>query len=167
MTNAQQRVEVTGNPGSGTFIMGFQGDVAPAPVVRHPAAGEFQAHLESIPTVAAGNVVVSKESGWVYLVDFVAGLSNQALPELTVDYSDLPAGCTVVITTVIPGEDEGQGPDTGDPQQDAINLAYAVLTRAHHKGPYVWPQVQDVTKKAIAALEPFQTVTEQIIPVNA
>jgi hypothetical protein len=158
MTNEQQRLEVTNNPGSGTFKLGFRTEWATSEIPRHPAAGDLQDYLESITTIGTGNVAVSKESNWVYIIDYQNELSNQDVPELMVDYTNLPAGATVIVTVLIEGEDSGAGPPSGDPQQDAINLAYSVLVKSRHRGPFSWPAAKDHTLEAIEALYPFQTV---------
>jgi hypothetical protein len=123
----------------------------------------MDAYIESIPTIGAGNVSVSKESNWVYIVDFLGELANQDLPPLDVDYTNLPSPATVEITTTINGSGSDEipiepPPETGNPQQDAINMAYYVLVKSRHRGPYSWPEHRDHTLQAIEALYPYQTI---------
>jgi hypothetical protein len=157
MTNERQRLAITGSPGSGGFTCGFRDEWATTSIDRHPAAGELQEYLEGIGTIGSGNVLVSKESNWVYLLDYQNVLASQNLPELVVDYSELPIGATVQITTLIQGDDE-LGPPSGDAMQDAINAAYVALTKAKRGGPFTYPKSGDNADVAIEMLRPYQTV---------
>lgn len=112
--NEQQRLEVTGGPGSGNFMLQFNGVWAPTSIKYHPAAGDMKTYLESIPTIGPGNVMVGKESNWVYLIDFVNQLGEQDVPQLVVDYSGLPGGCTVLITTTLEGLSDNAPPANVD-----------------------------------------------------
>jgi hypothetical protein len=94
-------VEITGSPGSGRFRLEFRGAWT-VDMPRHPAAGELEDYLEAVPTIGPFNVVVSKESNWVYLVEFTGALGHEDVEEMAADYS-LPNGCEVLMTTTTQG----------------------------------------------------------------
>ena len=112
--NEQQQLEITGSPGSGNFRLQFNNVWAPGNCQYHPAAGELKTYLESISTIGPGNVMVGKTSNWIYLIDFVNQLGEQDVPPLVADYTNLPAGDTVVITTTLEGLSPDAPPATVD-----------------------------------------------------
>lgn len=166
MTNERQRLEVTNSPGSGTFKLGFRDVWADTETPRHPAAGELQVYLQTIPTIGSGNVLVSKESNWVYLIDFQSELGEQNVPLLQVNYDNLPAPATVQITTVTEGSgplDPAPAPITDPALQDAINEAFAVLQSLHRREASDYQQTDKDVQDALYKLYPYQTVQPKTV----
>ena len=106
MTNETQRFDILGSPGSGTFTLTYTGETT-TDLPYHPAAGEVQTALEALTSIGAGNIDVTKDGNWGYVLTFTGTLANQQLPEIIADDSQLAGGATIQVTTIQDG-----GPDT-------------------------------------------------------
>ena len=106
MTNETQRFDILGSPGSGTFTLTYTGETT-TDLPYHPAAGEVQTALEALMIIGAGNIDVSKDGNWGYVLAFTGTLANQQLPEIVADDSQLGGGATIQVATVVDG-----APDT-------------------------------------------------------
>lgn len=101
--NEVQRVAITGNPGSGTWTLAFNGSDPSAPIDNNPGAGEVQRALEGLSTIGPGNVVVSRPLGWTFEVTFINELGGTNVPLLVADDTGLPGAAAVTVTTVTQG----------------------------------------------------------------
>jgi hypothetical protein len=118
MPNEVQQLAINGAPGSGKFTVTFN-DATTDPIQYHPAAGVLQTALQALPTIGAGNVVVTKPSNWAYDCGFTGDLSDQSLPSMTADDSQLGGGATITITTLVEGGSDEPPPGNGErPQLD-------------------------------------------------
>jgi hypothetical protein len=102
--NEVQRFDIAGSPGSGKFTLGFNGATT-NPIPYHPNAGQVQHELEVLPTVGAGNVIVTKDGNWGYVESFTGALAEQNLPALvaTCDAQMAGAGGSITVSTVTQG----------------------------------------------------------------
>src|SRR6516165_7330003 len=112
MVNEVQRFDIGNSPGSGKFVLGFNG-ADTAPIQYHPAAGVVQSALEALPTVGIGNVVVTKDGNWGYVETFLNALGDQDLPQLTavMDAQMAGTGATMTVATVQQGSSGDVPPD--------------------------------------------------------
>jgi hypothetical protein len=108
MTNETQRFDILGSPGSGTFTLTYTGEIT-TDLPYHPAAGEVQTALEALMMIGAGNIVVTKDGNWGYVLTFTGTLANQQLPEIVADDSQLGGGATIQVATIQDGAPDTTG----------------------------------------------------------
>jgi hypothetical protein len=103
--NEVQRFDIAGSPGSGKFTLAFNGATTDPPLPYHPNAGQVTHALEILPTIGAGNVIVTKDGNWGYVCAFGGALSEQNLPQLTAapDAQMTGAGGSIAVSTVTEG----------------------------------------------------------------
>lgn len=103
-TNEVQLITFSGNPSSGTFLLGFKGEWTnpPIPILTNQVAQAtaIADALCALSGVGAGNVVVTRLTGGpLWEVAFGGDLSDQDVPLLTVDYGGINRGTITVETT--------------------------------------------------------------------
>jgi hypothetical protein len=108
--SAVQSVALQGSPTGGTFTLAFGGSVS-VPIAFNADAATVQAALAALPTIGAGNVVVSGSAG-AWVVSFQGVLGTAPVPNL-VGVSSLTGGLTpsvAVVTTTTWNYDYGARP---------------------------------------------------------
>lgn len=97
-TNEVQTITVNGAPTGGTFDVSYGGQTAT--VAYSATAAALKSALETLSSIGAGNVDVSKASN-VYTVTFKGALANANVAAMTVDSTGLTGGTspTVAVAT--------------------------------------------------------------------
>jgi hypothetical protein len=108
--NERQLITISGNPNSGTYLLGFRGEWG-LPLRYNANDAAMTATLSALPTVGAGNLIVIKRASVPeYDVYFSDVLGQQDVPLIDVDDSGLNRG-SVVVTVVT----EGSAPPVPSP----------------------------------------------------
>src|SRR5262249_17790613 len=84
-SNEVQAVTVTGSGLSGTFQLTFAGQLTAVIDVLADTAATVQAKLEALPTIGAGNVLVSgstRATGGTYFITFTGPLASTSVPQV-------------------------------------------------------------------------------------
>ncbi|WP_164103410.1 dockerin type I domain-containing protein [Candidatus Laterigemmans baculatus] len=97
-TNEKQSISFSPDPSSGTFTLRYNGATT-APLDHQATALAVQNALRALPTIGAGNVVVTGPDGGPWSVEFVEALRAENRPSITVDTSAMVrSGLTVAVT---------------------------------------------------------------------
>jgi hypothetical protein len=149
--NEVQQLTITGAT-AGNFALAQDGNPTPA-IPEGCTATQLQAALVQSAGIGPNNVTVTGTNP--YTITYVNGKGGMDMTQLTV-YSDnlVPPSATIQIQTITNG-DPGL---VGNPQQDAINAAYQVLSIIWRHGPYDWPKYEAQIKLALNLLGPLQTI---------
>jgi hypothetical protein len=108
--NAEQTVNIVGNPTGGTFTLAYGTD-APITLAWNVSPSAMQTALNASPSVAAaggGVLVLADPQPFAYDVEFTGGLGGTTVPLLVADGADLTTAqgvgfCEVVITPTSTG----------------------------------------------------------------
>lgn len=148
-TDEVQVVSIVGSPGSGRFTLALDGAVTDPPIPYHPAAGDLQRALEALPTIGDGNVLVSKDSNWVYVIGFQAALGNRDVSTLVADASQLGGGATIDVSVRTEGG-ASTGPVTATTSADESGGLLITLTDSTRSWIYrVVPAVKRGTTRLV------------------
>jgi hypothetical protein len=103
-TSEVQSVTITGTPTGGTFTLSFDGTTT-APIAYNAPAATVQAALLALPSLRAGDVVVTGSAGGPYTLTFGGDFSAEDVTALTASAGGLTGGTTpaIVIATPTPG----------------------------------------------------------------
>jgi len=84
-TNEQQQLAFTPLPDSGgKFTLSYNGATT-VPITYPTAAGTIENALEALPTIGAGNVIVTGANAGPWTVEFVNDLRSESRPSINVD----------------------------------------------------------------------------------
>ncbi len=104
-TNEVQTITITGTPTSGTFALGYGGQIT-APIAFDAIAADVQTALRALSTIGSGNVNVAGGPlpGSAVTATFVGTLASKNVETLTSNIAGLGGGSpAITITATTPG----------------------------------------------------------------
>jgi hypothetical protein len=113
--NAEQTVNLIGNPTGGTWTLQYGADITDPPLAWDIAPADLQTALEALGSIGSGNVtVVADPSPQAYDLEFTGTLGNQAMAAVVGDASLLTNAegegfCEVTTTVTAMGSDQVTG----------------------------------------------------------
>jgi hypothetical protein len=103
-TNEVQTITLTDATG-GTFTASYLGYTT-GPITYNAALSVVRAALEALPTIGAGNVVVTGTPGTEYVIEFTARLGGRNVATIAVDGAELTGSSpSIGVTPTTPGAD--------------------------------------------------------------
>jgi hypothetical protein len=129
--NEQQEFRI-GIPEGTYTLVGFEGDET-APLPADATVAEFQAALETLPSIGPSAVTVSGSVGnyRTYLIEFIGPLSDQNVPDVGLNGSGLIGGGELSFNVVVEGRSQGyQDADSVPCAPDLITSAGATTVTA-------------------------------------
>lgn len=112
----------------GDFTLSFQGATTP-PLPYNATAGQVASALQALPTIGAGNVIVSGPSGGAWTIEFTEGLAKTSVDLITANATNLAGALSVNVTdnfqAAVAGTNERQSISLSpDPTSGNFRLSY-------------------------------------------
>jgi len=162
--NEKWRVFFDGVPTGGTLQVGFN-DALTAEIAFDASAATFQAAIEALDDIKAGNVTVTGNNSVGWTMEFIGRLAAEAMPPFTAGGSGFGSGVTIHIERIQVGNENFFHPPIGELWWFSSAYAQPVLTTVlsnHFYHSLLKPDTQSLWNRT--TLAEFQILLECFNP---